>query len=128
MHVGAIVLEREAGLAARRKFVDEAGGGIGDVDDGLTVAGHSYRLFELAGAVAVRAPSVDVLEGRRRRFLSGDGLCGMGAGDEHQCGYQSGNKILKAHRQDASATTNGGAHWGLTAFAELRAPGFRGMS
>ena len=63
--VGAIVLEGKARLAARRKFVDEAGGSIGDVDDGLAVAGHSHGVVELAGTVTVGAPGVDVLERRR---------------------------------------------------------------
>jgi hypothetical protein len=79
MHVGAIVLERETGLAAGRKFVDETGGGVSDVNDGFAVAGHGYRLLELAGTVSVGTPGVDVLEGRRRGLLSGGGLRGARA-------------------------------------------------
>src|SRR5260221_144880 len=82
--VRAIVLEGEARLAAGRKFVNEAGGGIGDVNDGLAVAGHSHGLVELAGTVAVGAPGVDVLE-RRRRLRSGSGLCGARATGNERC-------------------------------------------
>src|ERR1700719_3488409 len=79
MHVGAIVLKREARLAAGGKFVDEAGGGVGDIDDRFTVASHGDGLSELAWTLAVGAPGVDVLEGRRRRLLSGGGLRGARA-------------------------------------------------
>src|SRR4029077_5658244 len=66
-----------------RKLVDEAGGGIGDVDDGLVVAGDSDGLSELAGAVAMDAPGVDVLEGRWR-CGSGGGLRGARAGAQQR--------------------------------------------
>src|SRR5260370_13223629 len=55
---GTTALERNARLATRRRLVDESGGGIGDVDDGLAVAGHRDRLVAFAGAVAFGAPGV----------------------------------------------------------------------
>src|SRR5690349_11604229 len=85
MHVGAIVLEGEARLSTGRELVNEASGGVGDVDDGFAVAGHRDRLVELAGAVAVGAPGVDVLDGRLRRLLSGGGLCWARTAGDQDC-------------------------------------------
>jgi hypothetical protein len=77
--IATIILEGEARLAAGRKFVDETGGGIGDVDDGLTVAGDGDGFVELAGAVAMGTPGVDIFKGRSRRRGCGGGLRGAGA-------------------------------------------------
>ena len=74
LNIAAIILKGKAGLAAGGKFVDEAGGGVGDVDDGLAIAGHGHWFGELAGPFAVGTPSIDILEGGRRSLLRGDGL------------------------------------------------------
>src|SRR5207248_1095265 len=71
LKVHAIVLKGKTWLATGRKFMDVAGSGVRDIDDRFAVAGHSHGRIELARAIAVRAPSVNVLDGRRRRRRGG---------------------------------------------------------
>jgi hypothetical protein len=62
--------------------VDEAGGGVSDIDDGLAIAGHGDRFGELAGTFTVGTPSIDILERWRRSLLCRDSLRGTRAAEK----------------------------------------------
>src|SRR5882757_7910911 len=82
LNIATIVLERETRLAAGREFVDETGGSVSDIDDGLAIAGHGHWLGELAGTFTVGTPSIDILERWRRSLLCGNGLRGTRAAEK----------------------------------------------